>query len=164
MPKLIFDYIINHPKHIPVIAQWHQTEWQHISPHMTTELRIKQFSQYSHTAAIPSCILALVDGQPVGSASLVESDMETHPHLHPWLASVFVNKHHRHQGIATQLIQRCIDNARHSGVETLYLFTPDQANFYQKRGWVPIETCKYNDVKVDIMAYYVKNMSNLNTI
>lgn len=164
MPKLIFDHLTNHPQHIPLIAQWHQSEWQHISPHMTTESRIKQYSQYSNMPAIPSCILALVNGEPVGSASLVESDMETHPHLQPWLASVFVTKQYRRQGIATQLIQHCIDNASQLGVETLYLFTPDQANFYQKRGWKPIESCLYNNERVDIMAYYVKNMRNLNSI
>jgi len=163
MPKLIFDHITNHPQHIPLIAQWHQTQWQHISPHMTTESRIRQYSQYSNIAAIPSCILALANGAPVGSASLVESDMETHAHLKPWLASVFVDKQYRRQGIATQLIQRCIDNAGHVGVETLYLFTPDKANFYQKRGWKLIESCPYNGERVDIMAYDVKNMSNLNS-
>ena len=156
MPKLVFDNIIKHPQHIPLIAQWHQSEWQHISPHLTTSLRIKNYSSYSLSAAIPSCILALVNNLPAGSASLVESDMETHPHLQPWLASVFVDKAHRQQGIATQLIDKCIDNARCLGVEVLYLFTPDQMNFYKKRGWEVIETCHYHNEKVDIMAYYMK--------
>ncbi len=164
MPKLIFDHITNHPQHIPLIAQWQQTEWQRISPHMTTESRIRQYSLYANTAAIPSCILVLANGAPVGSASLVESDMETHAHLKPWLASVFVDKQHRRQGIATQLIQHCIENAGHVGVDTLYLFTPDQANFYQKRGWKLIESCPYNGERVDIMAYDIKNMSNLISI
>jgi len=164
MPKLIFDYLVNHPQHIPLIAQWHQKEWQHISPHLSTPLRIKQYSQYTDTAAIPSCVLALVNNQPAGSASLVESDMETHAHLHPWLASVFVSATYRRQGIATQLIECCIDNARHLGVENLYLFTPDQAGFYQKRGWKRIETCEYHNEKVDIMAYYVKDKRNSKTI
>jgi len=156
MPKLIFDHIANHPQHIPLIAQWHQSEWQHISPHLTTSLRIKLYSKYDNSTAIPSCILALVDGLPAGSASLVESDMDSHPHLHPWLASVFVDKPHRQQGIATKLIAKCIANARYLGVETLYLFTPDQTNFYEKRGWEVIETCRYHNEKVAIMAYYMK--------
>jgi len=156
MSKLIFDYIANQPQHIPLIAQWHQSEWQHISPHLTTSLRINHYSKYGNSAAIPSCILALINDLPAGSASLVASDMETHPHLQPWLASVFVDKAHRQQGIATQLIAKCIDNARYLGVETLYLFTPDQTNFYEKRGWEVIETCHYHNEKVAIMAYYMK--------
>jgi len=164
MPKLVFDYIVNHPEHIPLIAQWHQNEWQHISPHLTTPLRITQYSQYNDSPDIPTCILALLNEQVAGSASLVESDMETHPHLQPWLASVYVHKAYRHQGIATQLVEKCINNARQLGIETLYLFTPDQTSFYQKRGWHVIETCDYHNERVDIMAYYVKNESDLNTI
>ena len=164
MSQFTFDYIANHPQHIPLIAQWHQHEWHHISPHLTTSLRIAQYSTYSDSPAIPSCILALLNNQPVGSASLVESDMETHPHLRPWLASVFVHEASRNQGIATQLIEKCIDNARQIGVEILYLFTPDQCSFYQKRGWNVIESCNYHNEEVDIMAYYVKNESDLNTI
>lgn len=156
MPQLIFDCITNHPQHIPLIAQWHQNEWQHISPHLSTALRIRQYSEYSAAVAIPSCILALVNDHPAGSASLVESDMETHLHFQPWLASVFVHDDYRHQGIATQLIERCIDNARHLGVETLYLFTPDQTIFYQNRGWKLIESTEYHNEKVDIMAYNIK--------
>lgn len=163
MPEVIFDYIVNLPQHIPLIAQWHQNEWQHISPQLSTLSRIKLYSGYANCAAIPSCILAIVNDQPVGSASLVASDMETRPHLHPWLASVFVHDAHRQQGIATQLIEHCIDNARLLGVEALYLFTPDQTSFYLKRGWELIERCDYHNEKVDIMVYYVKNNINSNT-
>jgi len=164
MSKLTFDHLVNRPEHIPLVAQWHQNEWQHISPHLTTSLRIAQYSQYSDSPAIPSCVLALQNGHPAGSASLVESDMEIRPRLSPWLASVFVHKTYRNQGIATQLVEKCINNARQLGIETLYLFTPDQTSFYQKRGWHVLETCDYHNETVDIMAYYVKNESDLNTI
>lgn len=152
----IFDYIGNHPQHIPRIAQWHQDEWQHISPHLTTALRIALYSSYD-SATIPVCFIAIIDGQPVGSASLVESDMETHPQLTPWLASVYVHNNYRCQGIATQLIECCIDKARASGIDTLHLFTPDHASFYRHRGWELIESCEYHNEKVDIMSL------NLNT-
>jgi GNAT superfamily N-acetyltransferase len=148
----IFDYIGNHPEHIPLIAQWHQNEWQHISPQLTTELRIAQYAAYSSSASIPFCIIALIDRQPVGSASLVISDMETRPHLTPWLASVYIESRFRCQGIATQLIERCVDKARESAIDTLYLFTPDQLSFYRHRGWKPVETCEYHKEKVDIMS------------
>lgn len=154
---LTFDYLGNCPEHIPVIAQWHQNEWHHISPHLTIALRVTQYSSYTNSATIPFCIVALINGQPVGSASIVTSDMETHPHLTPWLASVYVHINYRRQGIATQLIEHCISKARASGVDTLHLFTPDQRSFYQHRGWGFIETYEYHKEKVDIMSL------NLNT-
>lgn len=148
-----FGYISQYPQYIPTIAQWHQDQWQHISPHLTTSLRIKEYSAYTNGPAIPSCILALIDNQPAGSASLVTSDMESRPDLTPWLASVYVHPQYRNQGIATQLIQSCLSDARQLGVKSVYLFTPDQMSFYQKRGWKLLESITYHGENVDIMSY-----------
>lgn len=153
MNSPVFDYLGKHPMHIPLIAKWHNDEWHHISPHLTTELRIREYSSYSNAPSIPSCVIALIENQPAGSASLVESDMDSHPQLGPWLASVYVQPRFRQQGLATQLIQHCLDNARVSGIPTLYLFTPDKKDFYLKRGWKPVENTLYHGEIVDIMSY-----------
>lgn len=97
--------------------------------------------------------MAFTDSCTAGSASIVKSDLDTHPHLSPWLASVYVHPNYRCQGIATKLIEQCIDNARLSGAQTLYLFTPDQADFYRKRGWQHIESNSYHGESIDIMAF-----------
>jgi len=155
MTKPTFDFIGNYPEHIPLVAKWHQDEWHNISPNLTTELRIKLYSSYPTYPNIPCSIIALLDGVPAGSASLVESDMETHPHLHPWLASVYVDKKYRCQGLATQLITNIIDTARSLDIKKLYLFTPDQAYFYKQRGWKLIENYTYNGENVDIMSFEI---------
>lgn len=153
MSQLIFDYIGHHPQHIPTIAEWHQQQWHHISPHLTTELRIQQYASYASGASIPCCIIALIDGRPAGSASLVEDDMETRPDLGPWLASVYVDSPYRQQGIASQLIERLLEIARQCYIPRLYLFTPDQRDFYARRGWQFMESCMYHNEPVDIMYY-----------
>lgn len=142
-----------HPQSIATIAQWHQNEWQHISPHLTTQRRIEQYRAYRNTPSIPSCLLALANNDTAGSASIVESDLETHPQFSPWLASVYVHPNYRCQGIATQLIEQCINNARLAGAQTLYLFTSDQSDFYRKRGWRHIESSLYHGENIDIMAF-----------
>lgn len=149
------DYLGHHPQFAPVIAQWHQDEWRHISPDLTTELRVKLYNSYSNSVDIPTCFLALADDQPVGSASLVVSDLQTHPQLGPWLASVYVHENYRRQGIASQLLQRCIESAREANVKKLYLFTPDQCSFYLKRGWILIESTLYHGENIDIMEFDV---------
>ncbi len=153
MPTLIIDYIGKQPQLIPVIAQWHQDQWQLISPDQTTESRIKQYSAYSSSGSIPFCLVATRGNRAVGSASIVESDMDTRPELSPWLASVYVDKPYRNQGVASELISRCIHRARQSGIETLYLFTPDQADFYRRRGWKWLQTVPYHNEQVDIMSF-----------
>jgi len=137
------DYLGKHREFIPVIAQWHQDEWHNISPELSTASRISLYNSYENKAAIPCCLISLVDNQPAGSASLLASDMHDHPHLTPWLASVYVHEKYRCHGIATQLINQCIEQARSLNIQTLYLFTPQQTHFYLKRGWKIIESCLY---------------------
>ncbi len=153
LSSLNIDYLGNHSQFIPVIAKWHQDEWHHISPDLSTQSRIKLYRSYKNSAAIPNCLLALINHKPVGSACLVASDMDTHTHMGPWLASVYVHEDYRCQGIASQLIEQCLQNAQQTGAKTLYLFTPDKTMFYQKRGWRLIESSLYHGEKVDIMSY-----------
>ena len=151
----IIDYLGHYTQFIPVIAQWHQNEWQHISPDLSTRSRIELYSSYKNSPAVPNCLIALVDDKPAGSASLVFSDMQTYPHLSPWLASVYVDTPYRCNGIASQLITQCISNARQSGIQTLYLFTPEQTDFYRNRGWKILESTLYHGENVDIMYFNI---------
>lgn len=153
MTHLQIDYLGHHPEAIPIIAQWHQDEWQHISPDLTTALRIDLYRSYTNTPDVPCCLLAHDKGKPAGSASLVKCDMETHSHLSPWLASVYVDEAYRQQGIASRLITRCLNAAQDCDIKTAYLFTPDATEFYLKRGWKILEQTRYQNEKVDIMSY-----------
>lgn len=153
MTTVIYEPLSLHPEHIPVIAQWHQNEWHNISPDLNTDARIQLYSSYQRFSTIPSCILALINNKPAGSASLVVSDMDSYPQLSPWLASVFVHSDFRNQGIASQLLDHCLDAARQADIKILYLFTPDKTDFYRKRGWDIYESTIYHGENVDIMSY-----------
>lgn len=156
MSTALLSYLGEQPQHIETIARWHQAQWQHLSPQHSVESRVRLYASYNNSAEVPFCLLATQQGQPVGSASVVECDMDTRLTLTPWLASVYVHPDCRRQGIATKLIQRCIDLVSQSSAERLYLFTPDQAAFYLKRGWLPREHCLYHNEPVDILYYPLK--------
>ncbi len=153
MTNVNISFLAEHSQHIPTLASWHQNEWHHISPHLTTAKRIDEYSSYRSDDTIPCCLIATHDDKLLGSASLVLSDMETRPELSPWLASVYVHPDYRCQGIATKLIKHCLDIARRTGIDKLYLFTPDQKDFYSHRGWQLLEDCEFHGEQVDIMYY-----------
>ena len=71
----------------------------------------------------------------VGSASLLEHDLDSRPDLGPWLASLYVAPAHRHQGLGAALAERVVEEAARLGVPTLYLFTFDRAGYYARLGW-----------------------------
>ena len=142
----------DYPHHLDTLASWHQKEWAHLNPGQTLEQRIFKMQDYLKPDFIPSTFIYLRDGKLCGSAAIIESDMDTHTELRPWLASVYVSPNERRQGIGQILVESVMERARHNDISTLYLYTPDQADFYQKLGWRAIADESYHDTPVTIMS------------
>ncbi len=84
-------------------------------------------------SCIPLSLVALVDGQLVGTVNLIENDDSKRTHLRPWLAAMVVAKAFRGQGIGTQLVRALLAEARRLGFATLY-FGTDGPGFYERIG------------------------------
>ena len=78
--------------------------------------------------------VAVHNAKVIGTAAFDDDDMDTHPELSPWLASLYVDKKHRKKGIGEALVRRIIEEARSTNVKNLYLFTPDQQHFLERFG------------------------------
>lgn len=139
------------PEHIPTIAAWHHAQWGYLNPGGTVDTRIEKMQRYLKGAAIPAMYIC-VDGEHLaGTAALVESDMDSHPELSPWLASVYVNPDYRNRGVGARLVKHVVSQAKAHGLGTLYLFTPDQARFYQSMGWEFIAQESYRGGEATLM-------------
>lgn len=140
------------PQHIPQLAAWHHEQWSYLNPGKTLEHRIEKMRDHLEPAPLPRTFVAVAaHGLPMGSASLVAHDMDTHPELTPWLASVFVAPIHRQKGIGAALVRAVMEAAREAGIATLYLFTPDQEAFYRALGWRTLSQERYRGDDVTIM-------------
>ena len=153
MKSISIDYLANHPQHIPLLAQWQQKQWFSISPHLTTQKRIDFMQKHPATANVPTTCIALFNNELMGSASLVENDMADYADYGPWLASVYVTPEHRKKGAATALIGKIIIQARQLNYDRLFLFTPDQHDFYAQRGWKLFDQTRYHNELIDIMLF-----------
>jgi N-acetylglutamate synthase-like GNAT family acetyltransferase len=138
------------PQHIHILAEWHHHQWSSLNPDGSLEKRIAKMQDYLSDDFVPSTLIAKTD-KLLGSAAIVENDMDTKPELTPWLASVFVAPQYRNQGIGSQLVKQLMDEAKQAGIETIYLFTPDQVNFYQKLGWEVFSSEEYRGHSVTVM-------------
>ena len=127
------------PDTIPVIAAWLYEQWGYFHDQDSVERRIAELSERLQTDTIPVAFVALASyeagAEPIGTASLTPDDLETRPDLTPWLASVLVRPEHRGGGVGAALVRAVVAHARKLGVETLYLFTEDQVEFYKRLGW-----------------------------
>ena len=136
---------------LPRIAQWHHEEWACYNPGQTLDMRIQQMQSYLGDGLVPSMYVAMLD-DAIGSAALVEHDMDTHHELSPWLASVYVRHSNRGMGTGSLLVQHVMKQAQQAGLDRLFLFTPDQQLFYERLGWNMLIREHYHGHEVAIMS------------
>ncbi len=139
------------PQHIPTIARWHFDEWGYLNPGRTFEHRLDRMQRYLGDNPIPTMLIAIEREIILGTAALVEADMDTHPELSPWLASVYIKEDQRGRGLGKKLVQALMDFARGQELAQLYLFTPDQSAFYAALGWKTLALESYRDTPVTLM-------------
>ena len=149
---LTIAYLDEHVDAIPSLAAWHHEAWSAITPHLSVADRIAGLQARARRGSIPTAFVALADAVVVGMACLVESDVDTHRHLTPWLATVLVGPAYRGQGIGSALCRRATEEASALGLSTLYLFTFDQEAFYTRLGWSTLERTQLAGRPGTIMA------------
>lgn len=90
--------------------------------------------------AIPAAFVAHDGGTYLGSALLIDNDLEERPQYGPWIAALWVEPAARRQGLAQALIRAARAEAKRLGIETCYLCaTPENSPYYLARGFTQIE-------------------------
>lgn len=138
------------PWHIARLSRWHHREWVHFYPDEQVEDFARDLNACRGEQLVPSTFIA-TDGRLLGSASLLAADMLTHPELSPWVASVYVRRAARGSGVGSALIRHLMEVATRGGLRSLYLFTPDRVEFYQRLDWVEIGRELYQGIAVTLM-------------
>ncbi|MEN3370589.1 MAG: hypothetical protein V7609_2732 [Verrucomicrobiota bacterium] len=150
---LSIEFLADRPDALPTLAQWQHNEWGHYRAGDTVEKRSARLREGCNRDQIPLTVVALDNGEVIGSASLVAHDMETRMELTPWLAGVFVGPEHRRCGIGAQLVRRIMADATALKVPLLYLYTVHSEKFYANLGWSLQERTTYREQTVAIMTY-----------
>lgn len=140
-----------HPEYLSTLSAWHHAEWSYLNPGKTLEDRINKMRDYLSDNQIPTMLIAIEGDDVLGSAALIESDMDTHPELTPWLANVYVRHDKRGLGVGGKLVRAIMQLAKDYQLPRIYLFTPDQEAFYAKMGWKTLSHENYHESPVTIM-------------
>jgi len=145
-------YLADCPDTIPQLAAWQQAQFGFLSPTQTEAARGDRFRTHLQRQTIPTTFVAMADGAPIGSASLVVNDMSVLPDLTPWLAGVYVAPEHRRSGVGAALVRRVMVEAAALGVDRLYLYTHDRMRFYRGLGWETIAPRFYRGYLMTVMS------------
>jgi N-acetylglutamate synthase-like GNAT family acetyltransferase len=138
---------------ITTVASWLFNEWGRFMPGRTLESVTAKIRERVLSNQVPLTMVAVEGEQILGTASIVAEDLESHRHLSPWLASVFVPTEYRSKGIGSALCREIIEEARRIGLHELFLFTPDRASFYHELGWQDFDRAIEKSKEVVVMRY-----------
>jgi predicted N-acetyltransferase YhbS len=127
-------YLADHLHLAESVAEWLYREWfRGLS--LSLEGTEEVLRARAQRDALPVGLVALEDGEPVGTASLVLDTLPNDWECSPFLAGVYVRPAHRGRGIGGQLCRHALIEARRLGIGRLYLYTPGQEAFYIRLGW-----------------------------
>lgn len=95
-------------------------------------------TELAGTTGFPRSLIALVDGQAVGCASLLDDDEVTDWPDRFWLGNVVVRDAYRGRGVGAALVRAVEDLARELRITELHLVTDTSANWYERAGWTAL--------------------------
>jgi GNAT superfamily N-acetyltransferase len=138
------------PDLVPTIASWLWYEWARLKGRTLEQVEVRLTGRLT-TAGFEETFVCLVQDTPVGTASLVDADLDTRPDLTPWLAGVFVAPEYRGKNLAPPLVRRVEDAAQAAGARTLWLHTEHAEGLYAKLGWEAVGPEMDHQVAVTLM-------------
>ena len=123
------------PEHLETVGLWIHNEWwskRYDSP----EIVLNWLRMHKKLDAVPYSVVALAEGEPVGSCCVIENDCIHRPQYAPWVAAVYVKPEFRRRGIASKILHEAASIAARAGVKCLFIdCLAVTAPVYEKNGW-----------------------------
>ena len=145
--------ISDRPELLTTVATWvYEQWWSHLSEHSPKTVA-NMLMERKRSDQICESFVALLDSVPVGTATVLDHDVETErrPDLTPWVAAVYVIPEARCRGIGEQLVSEASAFALSRGFKTVYLWTTDRQSWYERLGWRVMEQFDRNGARVSFL-------------
>lgn len=92
------------------------------------------------STGLPQALVAHDGDAFLGTAHLIDNDLESWPQYAPWVAAVWVEEAHRKSGIGQALVLAAAEVGFAMEFDTVYLCAkPAVSAFYEQMGWQRIE-------------------------
>lgn len=137
------------PELIDICARWNHEQWG-ADFGFSLEYTVAALKDISGPHSRQAVKVALWNDVPAGMALLIDNDLDTHPHLTPWLASVYVTPEHRRHRLGAGLVKAVEQKASELGFAELYLYT-DLPDYYRRLDWSDFEPLEGDNAGAMIM-------------
>lgn len=139
------------PEAVPTLARWHVDAFGEMIDEWLFEEASFELRTHVAKRAVPTTLVALEAGQPLGSVSLLDSDWPAPDRYAPWLGTLYVKPEARGRGVGAALVRAAVEEAAELGVPQLHLWTPEHAEFYLKLGWESLGAYRFGDLDVSLL-------------
>jgi len=127
------------PEHLLAVGTWIYEEWWK-KPNNSSEVVLRLLRTHTEKDRVPFTVVALANGNPVGSCCVIENDCVHRPQYSPWVAAVYVRPEFRGREVASKLLQEAAKIAARVPVEGLYIDCHVKTvPVYEKSGWTIFE-------------------------
>lgn len=136
---IILKQLSQCPEHLEAVGRWIYEEWwskRCDSP----EVVFNWLRSHTKLDTVPYSVIALAEGEPVGSCCVIENDCIHRPQYAPWVAAVYVRPNFRRRGIASMILHEAALIAARARIEALLIdCLAVTASVYEKNGWAIYE-------------------------
>ena len=130
LDKYRFLKIREHPQWKGPGADWFHQKWG-----VSREAYLESMEAcLRKESAVPQWYLLLQGETIVGGLGVIENDFHCRKDLTPNVCAVYVEKAHRGQGLAGEMLRRVCEDMKEQQIDPLYLVT-DHTGFYERYGW-----------------------------
>jgi GNAT superfamily N-acetyltransferase len=135
---------------LAICARWRANAFPVLQASFEQELRSMELFASDQSRGV--ALVAKVDGEPVGTCLLVESEIEPNHDVSPWLAGLFVVPEHRRKGAGAALVRAIEYQARQREFSRAYLYTTDAVEFYERLGWEVLDRTNWKGFDTALMV------------
>ncbi len=138
------------PEHVATVAGWVHREWWSRSA-VSLEEVTAWVRGCVEASGFPGVLVAVADGQAIGSVFLHPTEAPDRPAYTPYLGALYVETGFRSRGVGRALVRDLEQRAHGLGFREVYLNAmPARTSFYEGLGWAIVESA-YGPHGLDIM-------------
>lgn len=135
------------------IIKRHFNHWSRFNSLMSIENTEYKFSTLYTTDNLPIG-LALVDNEEIiGFCVIKKENLKKYPDIFPWLSDVMIFEEYRGYGYGKILIEEAEKFVKNFGFDTIYVWTDQVPEFYEKMGYTYKQKVEKNEGGEGLLFY-----------